>query len=161
MLEKNEFRYRLEQRILPNTFYKDKDKFLDSVLDKGGKFFSDLFVLFAPPESAVYSEKDFGVAAKKIEYRNEDDKKTELYIVIADMPKPDEMQLCRRIYFCYEEESDTARYFTSELSFTGDYFICSVINGEGKGDYGIAPEDTELEFRKVGNTFLKQIIGKE
>ena len=161
MLEKNEFRYRLEQKILPNTFYKDKDKFLDSVLDKGGKFFSDLFVLFAPPESAVYDENDFTVSAIKLDYRDEDDKKTEIYIVIVDMPTPEEMLLCRRLYFCYEEKSDTARCFTSELSFTGDYYLCSVIIGEEKGDYGIAPEDTEIEFRKIGNTFLKQIIGEK
>ncbi len=160
MLEKNEFRHRLEQKVLPNTFYKDKDKFLDSVLDKGGKFFSDLFVLFAPPESALYNEKAFTVTAKKLDYRDDDEVKKELYIVIVDMPKPEETHLCRRIYFCYEEESGTARYFTSELSHTGDYFMSSVISGEEKGDYGIAPENTELEFRRIGNIFLKQIIGE-
>ena len=161
MLEKNEFRYSLEQKILPNTFYKDKEKFLDSVLDKGGKFFSDLFVLFAPPESSIYNENDFTVTAKKIDYRDDEEIKKELYIVIADMPEADEMNLCRRLYFCYEEKSGIARYFTSALSFSGDYYMASVIKGEEKGDYGKAPEDLELEFRKIGNIFLKQVIKAE
>ncbi len=160
MRDENMFRYRLEQRILPRSFYEGKENFLNSVLDKNGKFFSDIITLFAPHESTIYNEKDFTVTAKHLSYREDDEVKKKLYLVIVDMPQPEEVLLCRRLYFCYEEFSKTAKYYTSELSLRGDYFMCAVNSNDTRSNYGKAPKDLELEFRKIGNMFLKQLIGK-
>ena len=161
MQDNNLFRYSLEQKILPNSFYAGKEDFLYSILEKNGKFFSDIITLFAPPESTIYNEKDFEVTAKHLSYREDDEVKKKLYLVIVDMPQPEEVLWCRRLYFCYEENSKSAKYYTSELALSGDYLICSVNKNGIRNNYGKAPQDLELEFRKVGNMFLKKLIGKD
>ena len=85
MQDNNLFRYSLEQKILPNSFYAGKEDFLYSILEKNGKFFSDIITLFAPPESTIYNEKDFEVTAKHLSYREDDEVKKKLYLVIVDI----------------------------------------------------------------------------
>lgn len=155
MAEINEFqmfRYQLEHAMIPKSFYKANSDFLNSVLDKGGKFFSDIYLVYSPSMEIVYTEKDFKISQKRV---MNDDKM--LYFVIADMPKPDFPLLCRRVYFCCDVESDIVRYYTSELMENGSYCICSWNKHMNHSNYGLAPKDKEQEFRKVGNMFLKYV----
>ena len=146
------FRYNLEHDMMPKTYYKSSSSLLNSILDKGEKFFSDLYLVYSPSVEIVYTESDFKVSQKRV---MNDDKM--LYFVIIDMPKPDYPLLCRRVYFCCDVESDIVRYYTSELSEDGCYFICSWNKHFNHSNYGAAPKDKEKEFRKVGNLFLKYV----
>lgn len=153
MTELEQFRYGFEQKLLPQMFYNEKVKLLNAILDKEGKFFSDIYIVFGPATDAIYNENDFTITAKKIQ---SDDKM--LYYLIVDMPKPSMMFLSRRVYLCYEEKSGIVKYYTSEKSMDGNYAMCSIAKSGVRSNYGMAPEDEELEFRKIGNIFLKYVL---
>ena len=153
MTELEKFRYDFEQRLLPQLLYNEKAKLLNAILDKEGKFFSDLFIVFGPVTDTIYNEKEFVIGAKRIQ---SDDKMLDYLIV--NMPKPTMMPLCRRIYLCFEEKSGIVRYYTSEKSIDNKYAMCCVTKQGTRLNYGSAPDDGELEFRKIGNIFLKYIL---
>ena len=155
MVETNEFerfRYNLEHDMIPKSYYNAKINLLNSTLDKGGKFFSDIYLIYSPISEIVYTEEDFKISQKRV---MNDDKM--LYFVIVDMPEPKIPTFCRRVYFCCEVETGLVRYYTSELTIDGSFFICSWNKHMNHSNYGLAPVDKEQEFRKVGNMFLKYV----
>lgn len=154
MTEFEQFRYNLEHNILPNSYYNSKSDMLNSILDKEGKFFSDVYLVYSPTTEIVYKEEDFKITQKRV--MNDDNM---LYFVIVDMPKPAVPMLCRRVYFCYEVKSGIAKYYTSELTQDGKFMMCSWNKHRQHANYGEAPTDKELEFRKIGNIFLKYVLG--
>lgn len=151
MTELESFRYELEYKIIPKWYYKDPIAFINMLTDKGGKFFSDVYLLFAPPSNSdAYTENDFEIIPKKVV---SDD--LNMYIIIAEMPAPTAMTLCRRMYFCYEEKTKAAKYYTSEFTLDGGFMVCSW-NGEAEHEnYGRAPTDDPKEFRMTAELFLK------
>ena len=153
MTEIEQFRYNLEHNILPKSFYNGKIDFLNSVLDKDGKFFSDIYLIFSPSTEIIYNENDFVVTQKRV--MNDD---RMLYFVIVTMPDPTIPLLCKRVYFCYEVGSEIAKYYTSERSENGEYMMCSWNKHETHNNYGVSPGNAELEFRKIGNMFLKYVL---
>lgn len=152
MTEFEQFRYTLEHESIPKWFYSSPVAFINAVTDKGGKFFSDLYVLFAPVTDGSYSEKNFGIIPKKVK---SDD--LNMYIIIAEMPEPTAMTLCRRVYFCYEEKTKCVKYYTSEFTADGDYMICSWTDDRVHENYGKAPLSDPKEFRYAAEMFLKYV----
>lgn len=153
MTDFEKFRYEFESNIIPNSFYKAKSDFLNSILDKGGKFFSDIYLLLSPVSDIVYHEEDFTINQKRVMNDNK-----MLYFIIVNMPKPTVPGFSRRVYFCCEVESGIVRYYTSELAEDGSFFMCSWNKHGTHSNYGKAPNDKEQEFRKIGNMFLKYIL---
>ena len=153
MTEFEQFRYNLEHKILPKSYYNSKSDLLNSILDKEGKFFSDVYLVYSPTADIVYKEEDFKITQKRVMNNNR-----MLYFVIVTMPKPTAPTLCRRVYFCYEVESGIAKYYMSELNEDGKFVMCSENKHGEHSSYGESPTDEELEFRKIGNIFLKYIL---
>lgn len=159
MTESEKFRYTFEHKLLPDMFYKEKVGLLNAILDKGGKFFSDVYTVYAPVgEERTYTEDDFKIDAKCCQY---DENRRTLYFLIVTMPEPTVPTLCLRVYFCYEEKTGAVKYCTSEKSpFSGNAICSQTENGEHE-NLGAAPESAEQEFQKIGNMFLKYIIGND
>lgn len=153
MTEFEQFRYTLEHRILPQSYYNSKSDMLNSILDKEGKFFSDVYLVYSPTTEIVYKEENFTITQKRVMNDNK-----MLYFVIVNMPEPTAPTLCKRVYFCYEVESGIAKYYTSELTADGKLMMCSWNKHNEHSNYGVSPMDEELEFRKIGNIFLKYIL---
>ncbi len=153
MTEFEQFRYNLEHDMIPNSYYNAKSDFLNALLDKEGKFFSDIYLVYSPTTEIIYKEDDFKISQKRVMHDNK-----MLYFVIVTMPEPKYPTHCRRVYFCYEVESGIVRYYTSELSFDGSYMMCSWNKHHQHTNYGVAPKGDEEEFRKIGNLFLKYIM---
>ena len=156
MTDMEQFRYTLEHEILPNMFYKNKSDMFNAILDKGGKFFSDLYLIYGPVTDIVYTENDFKISAKRCMSDNK-----MLYFLVVDMPEPTMPLLCQRVYFCCEVESEFVRYYTSELGENGSYLMCSWNKHHIHTNYDTAPEDEEQEFRRIGNIFLKYILNNK
>ena len=156
MTDLEQFRYTLEQEILPNMFYKNKSDMFNAILDKGGKFFSDLYLVYGPVTNIVYTEDDFKISAKRCMSDNK-----MLYFLVVDMPEPTIPLLCQRVYFCCEVESEIVRYYTSELSENGSYSMCSWNKHHNHTNYDIAPKNEEQEFQRIGNIFLKYILSNK
>lgn len=154
MTEFEQFRYMLEHRMFPDMLYTRKVDLLNAILDKGGKFFSDLYLIYAPTNDIVYKEEDFKISAKRCQ---SDDKM--LYYLVVTMPEPTMPLLCKRVYFCYEEKTGIVKYYTSELAEDGTLMMCSWNKHQEHSNYGSSPMDEELEFRRIGNIFLKYILG--
>lgn len=153
MTEFEQFRYNLEHKILPQSYYNSKSDMLNSILDKEGKFFSDVYLVYSPTTEIVYREDDFKITQKRVMNDNR-----MLYFVIVTMPEPTAPSLCRRVYFCYEVESGIAKYYMSELTEDGRFIMCSRNKHNEQNTCGESPMDEELEFRKIGNIFLKYIL---
>lgn len=156
MTESEKFRYTLEHKLLPNMFYEQKVRMLNAILDKGGKFFSDIYLVYSPVDAEkAYSENDFGIEVKRCQY---DENRRTLDFLIVTMPKPTSSTLCRRVYFCFEEKTGAVKYYTSERCADSSYAMCSWTEQSEHENYGTAPKTAEKEFQKIGNMFLKYII---
>lgn len=156
MTENESFRYNLEQKMLPRMLYEKKVDVLNAILDKNTKFFSDIYLVYSPSAEIVYREDDFKLAAK----RCKSDKKM-LYYIVVTMPEPTVPTLCKRVYFCYEEKTEIVRYYTSELTEDGLLNMCSVNKYGDHKVCDVSPMDEELEFRRIGNMFLKYVLENE
>ena len=156
MTENESFRYSLEQKMLPHMLYEQKVDVLNAILDKNTKFFSDIYLVYSPSAEILYREEDFKLAAK----RCKSDQKM-LYYIVVTMPEPTIPTLCKRIYFCYEEKTDIVRYYTSELAEDGTLNMCSINKHGDRKVYDVSPMDEELEFRRIGNMFLKYVLDNE
>ena len=157
MTDKEKFRYQLEHRMLPDMLYTQKINMLNAIIDKGGKFFSDIYLIYSPFAEILFTEDDFKIDAKCCQY---DENRHTLYFLVVTMPKPTVTPLCERVYFCYEEKTDTVKYYTSEKSPFKENAICSWNEKGQHENFGPAPQNAEKEFQIVGNLFLKHIIDK-
>ena len=153
MTEFEQLRYMIEHRILPKLYYDNKSDMLNAILDKQGKFFSDVYTVYSPSTGIVCNEEDFKITQKRVMNDNR-----MLYFVIVTMPEPSIPLLCKRVYFCSEVESGIVKYYTSELDANGKLMMCSWNKHNAHTNYGESPMDEELEFRKIGNIFLKYIL---
>ncbi len=149
MTEFEKFRQKLEQELLPDMFYQSKTDMLNAMLDKEGKFFSDLYLIYAPVSDIVYKEEDFKITPKRVMSDNK-----MMYFVVAEMPDPTTEGHCKKIYFCYDTESEKARYYTTEYSKSGIYQVCSLNKNMKRTVHDIAPQNEEQELQKIGNLFL-------
>lgn len=152
MLSKNayEIRKKVEQEILPNFLYSQKSALFASILDKQGKFFSDIYncMFFDPTGESDHSQDEFSVEIKSFAHQD-----TCFYVLIACMPEAADLSICRRVYFCYDRESETVMYFTSEL--TEDGFKLCGINEDGEHlNYGDGSDDVMRELADVVRAIL-------
>lgn len=157
MNEHEKFRYKLEHEMFPDMLYSQKVNMLNAIIDKGGKFFSDIYLIYSPFAEILYKEDDFKVDAKCCQY---DENRRTLYFLVVTMPEPTAADLCKRVYFCYEEKTGIVKYYTSEKTENGTLNMCSWTKHKTHKVYDASPMDEELEFRRIGNMFLKYVSEK-
>lgn len=155
-LDNYKVRYIVEHRAIPEIFYREKAGLLNAILDKQGQFFSQLFDLVSQTaedeEAMSYSEEDFNIEPRG--FRCED---MNVYVIIVDMPKPQCSPLCRTLYFCYEETTETVKYYTSEKSIETPYMLCGWNDDQTHVNYGRAELDREKEFMQTARLFIDLI----
>lgn len=143
-------RKKVEQEILPNFLYSQKSALFASILDKQGKFFSDIYncMFFDPTGESEYKEDDFSVEIKSFAHQD-----TCFYVLIIGMPEAANVSICRRVYLCYDRESETVMYFTSELTDSG-FKLCGV-NEDGEHlSYGRGSDEVMRELADVVRAVL-------
>lgn len=145
-----EIRKKVEQEILPDFLHSQKSALFASILDKQGKFFSDIYncMFFDPTGQSEYKSNEFTVEIKSFAHQD-----TCFYILIVGMPKAEEVSLCRRVYFCYDRESEITMYFTSEKAESG-FKLCG-INCDGERlSYGNGSDEVMRELADVVRAVL-------
>ena len=145
-----QIRKKVEQEILPNFLYSQKSALFASILDKQGKFFSDIYncMFLDPTGESEYKQDEFSVEIKSFAHQN-----TCFYVLIVGMPEAANTSICRRVYLCYDRESELAMYFTSE--FTEDGFKLCGIDEDGQHlNYGDGSDEVMRELADVVRAVL-------
>lgn len=151
----NEFekkRYQLEQEILPKMLEQYNMGLMNAILDKEGKFFTDLLGVAFGARDESYKADSFEVYLQ----RARSDDKFFNFLVVRQ-PKPTALLLSDTLYLCYEETTDQTAYFTVEQSIGTARVICGVEGGMHM-NYGAAPDDPDKEFQKAANIFIRKVL---
>ena len=147
-------RYEFEHSVLPRYFYTNRAMSIWHLLGNPGKFMVEAYrqcCKAADCEPASYAESDFSENHFSIEKDGDT-----VLIVRLLLPQPTDIPLCRAILLCYERDSDRQMYFTSELSETGTFFLCSWSEDGVHVNHGPAPEDPKEEMHMAVDIFLKK-----
>lgn len=135
-----EIRYYFEHRLLPDCFYKYKEKFIMALLTSEGKFLYDIMsdLCRESQEENIYSLEMYKVSACKLEDGTR--------IVKLDMPKPESEPLCYRIYLVFDESFEKADYLTAERGIMEEQiFLCGWDENGEHFNFGDTTEKEEWE----------------
>lgn len=147
----NQSRYYIEQTYLPHVLFKNErlgKSFLTGLMEDGGKMMHTLFdsIYKTRDEDCPYSADQFSVKTEEVAVK---DTVAKFCVVTVDLPKPEEMLLCSRIFICFGPSFEKLRYFLVERSFDSEFALCHR-DGEGAHlNYGKAPELEIEQFKKV------------
>lgn len=154
-----EARYLLEQELLPQLIIEDKhyrdgttrkkinEDTLHSLLRQKGSFLISLMnnIGSSTGIECPYSESQFGVDYHTLFNK---DKSINYRIVVIDMPTPESMPLCSRIFICYNSGLFEPAVYMVEKSFENDYLLCGS-DGECHYNFGLIEDDRQTQYEKV------------
>ncbi len=145
-----EIRRKVEEKIIPGFLYNQKSAVFAAVMDKEGRFFSDIYncMFYDPTGETEYKSKDFSVEIKSFAHQD-----TCFYIMVVNMPQSDDIGVCRRVYLCYDRESELCMYFISQRTENG-YRLCTVNENGKKIEYGSSKDDYMLELADIVREIL-------
>ena len=154
----HDVRYYFEHRLLPSMYYDDPEKLLDTLRDPGA-FDIWLWLTEQVGMDVTYQEENFRFR----ELNREDG----IYMLIQELPKPEDTPLCSRLYFCYQAETKTAWYYTIEYdNFFGEsYFLCAWTQDGNHLDFGTCPtvdstaENYEDQLAAEADLVAQSILG--
>lgn len=159
MSELNEqVRYFLEHKALPEELYSDHGGGLVvAILKERGKFFVQALNILGKEEgyTCPYSEDDYVFKPQLIRGKG---RAPDLAILEIDMPEPERMPLCSRVYICHDDKLDHIRYYTVERTYDGSSMLCGW-DQECHSNYGPAPSDEKELFLKIYGMYLKYLVG--
>lgn len=147
----NTSRYYIEQTYLPQVVFSNEqlgEELLNGLLECDAK---NMYLMFSSVykdrgEECPYSEDQFVIRVEEVFGK---DNSTNFCVITINMPEPEEMLLCSRIFICLEPALKNLRYFLVEKSFDDEYALCGK-NGEGAhSNYGPAPGSEIEQFKKV------------
>lgn len=145
-----EARYFMEHKALPQTFYNEGTRLLNTFMlrkEAGIRGFYDRVTAANPSYHCPYSDGDFSVEYKKYTAGGS-------YVVLkVGMPKPEGAPLCRAVYFVFGEHGSYEQYITSELTAEGNYFLCSWLENGSHLTLGVAPDNCKDEMDAVASMF--------
>lgn len=153
MTEFEKTRQRLEREVLPELFAQNKQGLMNAILDKEGRFFTDLLIVAFGMRDESYKADAFEVYLQ----RARSDDKFFNFLVVRQ-PEPTAEELADTIFFCFEETTDASAYFMIKKSPEGTRDICGISKGD-LTQYGEAPFDPDKEFQKTANIFIRSVLG--
>ena len=152
-------RYYFEHQFLPPMYFDDPERLLETLRDPG---IFDIWSWLTGQIGidVIYQASDFSF--------REMDREDGIYMLIQEMPKPEETPQCSRVYFCYQKETKTARYFTVEYdNFFGDsYFLCEWTQDGNHMNYGVcntvdpAADDYEEALAAEADLVAQIVLGE-
>lgn len=150
-------RIKMEQQLLPNMLEQQGMSLLNSILDKKGKFFTDLLAVF-------FGVADKSFTADKIKIYLQRAKSGDLLFdfLQVDMPHTGLVGMAQRLFFCIEETTGEVRYFTEEASLGGGAVLfLNDGSGCGKTSFSEVPQDRDKAFQKMANIFIRELTEKD
>ena len=145
----------LEQKLLPNMFFEEKANMLNAVLDKEGKFFTDVMAVYLGIFDDKYRAEDIKVYLQRA-------KSEEKFFdfVMVRQPECKEPGIADTLYFCFEETTGSVCFFAAENGFGGDRILIET-DGKDRADHGRLPDDADKEFQKAANIFIRRVHGAD
>lgn len=146
----NTSRYYIEQTYLPQVLFNNEQLstvLLNGLLECDAKMMHLMFssVYKNRGEECPYTEDQFVIRVEEVLSK---DNAKDFCVITINMPEPEEMLLCSRIFICLEPSLKNPRCFLVEKSFDDEYALCEK-NGEGAHlNYGQVPKDEIEQFKK-------------
>ena len=144
-------RYLVEHRLLPSALYSAGDGLLVEITDGAEGLLMDAYAYAEENVEGYecpYTAEDFDTEVNVIDMDGDMG-----YIVRVDMPKPEASPLCRAVYFCFDQRTETCAYFTSELTPDGRYALCSWDEKGTHLNYGATDATVDDETEGVAMIF--------
>ncbi len=142
----------LEQTLMPQMFAQQRANLLNSILDKEGKFFTDIMSVYLGVRDESYCADDFKVYLQRAKSENK------LFdFVVVKTPKTETPGIADTLYFCLEETTGETSYLIAEQSVGGQR-ILKALDEELPLDHGILPDDADKEFQKMANIFIRRML---
>lgn len=152
MTELEKARKTLEQTLMPQMLAAQGANLFNSILDKEGKFFTDVMAIFLGVASKEYSADDFKVYLQRAKSGEQ------LFdFLVVKTPKSDVPGIAETMYFCMEETTGAISYLIAENSIGGAR-VLKALDEDMPLDHGVLPEDPDKEFQKMANIFIRRII---
>ncbi|MBQ1388459.1 MAG: hypothetical protein IIY78_02420 [Clostridia bacterium] len=153
MTELEKARKTMEQTLMPQMFAMEKANLLNSILDKEGKFFTDVMAIYLGVVNDQYKADDFKVYLQRA-------KSEEMLFdfVVVKTPVCGTAGIADTMYFCLEETTGEISYLVAEKSLGGQR-VLRALDEELPKDHGVLPEDADKEFQKMANIFIRRISG--
>ena len=133
-------RYFFEHKLLPQLLYEEDPQQFLGYLNENGVF--ALWSSFTQTNGfdVIYTQEDF---AQNL-YMEEDGS----WIMLVNLPKPEEAPLCSRVYLCWNPTTDRKGYYTVEYdNFMGEaWFLCGWNEDGTHRTYGgaaVVPDDPD------------------
>ena len=144
-------RYFVEHKGLPHAFYTEGCRLLSLLLAKEGQALRDYYTKLEganPDYLCPYDADDF-----EVNYRTYIQDRDSCLVVRVEMPEPEDVRLCRAVFFVYGDHGSVELYFTSEFTEEGTYFLCAWDEEGAHFNFGDAPCDDSDEMDKVASLF--------
>ena len=151
MMIQKDRRYVVEQLLLPEKLYSSGPLLLANVLKGVNPFMERLYI----EANANYPGPLFK-ETHRIYVRDD----ISILVIRIEMPTPSSALLSRAVYLCYCSKNGEDLYFTSELSSSGEYFLCCRPDGGRIKHLRCcdAPKDTAKEFDLVADHYWELVI---
>lgn len=149
-LEPN-FRYVAEHRGIPILLFSRHGKlFLTDLIEHRGAAMVKAYRAAGMGRPCPWREEDFTVTVLP----ETDGDGNEAVFIAVEMPEPEEITECRRVFLCCGGDGERRAYYTVEKSFACD-MLCSW-DAEGRHrDYGPAPKTAGEQLELVKKLFAK------
>lgn len=153
MTELEKGRRTLEQKLLPKMFYEERANMLNAMLDKEGKFFTDVMAVYLGIFDEEYKANDIKVYLQRAK---SEDKFFDF--VMVKQPEFGCAGIADTLYFCLEETTGEVCFFAAEKGLGADRNLIET-DGNDRTDHGKLPEDADIEFQKAANIFIRRVHG--
>ena len=145
-MELSDIRYKVEHVMVPEWFYKEKEKFVAAFKDPANDVVFTAIRRLALKENIEFltEKEEFQRAMIQIN--------SDYYALMQYMPKPDKAGECIEMIMIFNTSFDKMYYFTVESAgkISNDRFLCGWTGDRKHVNYGEAPKDeNELMFKIV------------
>ena len=141
-------RYIFEQKLLPGMlFSEDRLKCLIVIKQRKGGFFADFLNMMAEHDGDEdgYTQADFTVESVPHFDGNEN---LLFAVTVVNMPEPEDITQCSRIFICHDGEFENIKYFMAEKSFFG-FALCGRDSKGNHLNYGPVSGELKEQAEKV------------